>query len=141
MRYSAVHDVEHPLGEGCVVRGTHERKGRTKWLEPGRSPLRQLHYGRIILDPGDDPIRFQNGTHETGLICLKGGATVVLGDQHIDVEPYDSLYIPRASDIEIQSSDQGCDLAEISAPVDAHYPLRIIRYADIQRDPGLHFKT
>ena len=141
MRHSAVHDVEHPLGESCVVRRTHQRKGRTTWLEPGRSPLSQLHHGRIILDSDDDPIRFKNGTHETGLICLKGRATVLLPDHHIDVQPYDSIYIPRDSDIEVRPSSAGCDLAELSAPVDAHYPLRIVRYADVQRDPGLHFKT
>src|SRR5438132_10053533 len=50
MRYNAVHDVEQQIGAGsCVVRATHARKGRTMWLEPGRSPMTQLHYGRIIL--------------------------------------------------------------------------------------------
>jgi len=142
MRHSAVHDMEREIvPESCVVRRTHAQKGRTSWLKPGPSPVSQLHYGRIILDPGGDPIQFENGTHETGLICLKGGASVLAGDQHIDIQPYDSLYIPRDSDITVRPGNKGCDLAEISAPVDARYPLRVVRYAEIQRDPSLHFKT
>jgi 5-deoxy-glucuronate isomerase len=142
MRHNAVHNVEHKIGaESCVVRGTHVRKGRTIWLEPGRSPMSQLHYGRIILDRGDAPVRFGNNDHETGLICLKGAAIVSVAGQSFELGPYDSLYIPRDSELEVKPGLEGCDLAEVSAPVEKRYPLRFVRYADIQRDPSLHFKT
>ena len=43
-----------PITEaGCVRRGTHLQKGRTLSLVPGDAAVRQLHYGRIILDSGE----------------------------------------------------------------------------------------
>src|SRR5258706_14798228 len=117
MRYNAVHNVEQQIeAESCVVRGTHARKGRNIWLEPGRSPMSQLHYGRIILDPCDAPVRFGNHHQETGLICLKGVATVSVAEQTFELVPYDSLYIPRDSEMEVKAEPDGCDLAEVSAP-------------------------
>ena len=62
--------------ESCVVRNTNSRKGRTRSIAPGATSARHLHYGRIILDAGDEPIRLSTAEHETSLICLKGGATV-----------------------------------------------------------------
>lgn len=54
----------------CVVRGTDRNKGRTSAVAPGLTATRYryLHYGRIILQPDDEAIRFEIGTHETGLI-------------------------------------------------------------------------
>ena len=51
---------------------------------------------------------------------------------------YDAIYIPRNSDIEVACAAT-CDLAEVSAPVDHDYPLQFVPYADVERDPGLHF--
>lgn len=36
---------------------------------------------------------------------------------------------------------EGCDLAEISAPVEKRYPVQFVSFQEIQRDPGLHFKA
>ena len=33
----------------------------------------------------------------------------------------------------------GCDIAEIAAPVEQRYPVQFVRFADVQKDPGLHF--
>ena len=103
--------------------------------------MTQLHYGRIILDAGEAAVRFANLDHETGLICLKGGAIVSVAGESFELVPYDSLYIPRDSELEVKPGLDGCDLAEVSAPVEKRYPLRFVRYADVQGDPGLHFKT
>jgi len=136
------HIVEHEIdAESCVIRGSDSTAGRTQWLEPGRWPVRQLHYGRIVLKPGDAALRFETGTRETGLICLKGQASVRVGSEPFDVTPYDAIYAPRESSIEVIAGANGCDLAELSAPVEGTYPLRFVRFADVQRDPGLHFKT
>ena len=51
----------------CVVKGTHKAKGRTNSVSPGATASRNLFYGRIIIEAGDAPIAFENGTHETGL--------------------------------------------------------------------------
>jgi 5-deoxy-glucuronate isomerase len=125
----------------CFVRGTHAKKGRTEWLSPASGAVRELHYGRIILDPGAEPVRFRNSGHETGLICLNGRAEVKAGGSKFSLGLYDSVYVPRDSQIEVRASQEGCDLAEISAPVDNSYPLQFIPYAGVKADPGLHFKT
>jgi len=105
-----------PIAAGdCVVRGTHRQKGRTEWLAPGRYAVRQLHYGRVILD-GGQAITFNTGERETGLIALGGAATVTVNERIFRLTPYDALYVPRATAVCV-STAEGCDLAEVSAPV------------------------
>ena len=134
--------IEQMIEEkGCVVRGTDRNKGRTRAVAPGSTAARYLHYGRIILGAADEPIRFENGTHETGLIALKGRALVRILGESFQLAPYDSLYIPRGSKIEVRATAEGCDLAEISAPVESHYPVEFVPFAAVERDPGLHFKA
>ena len=125
----------------CVVRNTAARKGRTRAVTPGATAARQLHYGRVILDAGDAAVRFDTGGLETGLICLGGRATVRAEDQSYDMTPYDALYVPRGATVEIAPGPSGCDLAEIAAPVDRVHPVQFVRYADVQKDPGLHFQA
>ena len=124
--------------ETCVVKGTHKNKGRTISVAPGKTASRNLHYGRIILEAGDQPLAFETAYRETGLICLNGSATVAAGSEKFDMERYDSLYIPRDSRLEVSTS-VGCDLAEISAPVEKQYPLQFVSFADVRKDPALHF--
>jgi 5-deoxy-glucuronate isomerase len=127
--------------ESCVVRNTDAHKGRTLTVTPEATAARHLYYGRIILEAGDQPIKFATGEHETSLICLKGQATVKVGENSFELGRYDALYIPRDSDVEVAALSEGCDLAEISAPVAKQYPLQMVAFADVQRDPALHFKT
>jgi len=124
----------------CFIRGTHAKKGRTEWLSPKSGAVRELHYGRIILDADAAPVRFENGDQETGLICLSGEAEVKARGSVSTLGLYDSLYVPRDSSIEI-TTQKGCDLAEISASVEHSYPLQFVPYASVKSDPGLHFKT
>jgi 5-deoxy-glucuronate isomerase len=125
----------------CVVRATHTRKGRTRALDPATTAARHLHYGRVILDTGEAPLRFPTGTHETGLVALRGRAEVRAGGRSFDLAPYDALYVPRDSEVEVRPGNEGCDLAEFSAAVERPYPLQFVAWADVQKDPGLHFKA
>jgi 5-deoxy-glucuronate isomerase len=122
----------------CVVKGTHKAKGRTISVSPDATASRNLFYGRIIIDPGEAPIAFENATHETGLICLNGSASVTTGDSTFTLNRYDALYVPRDSKITV-SSDSGADIAEVSAPVEKQYPLQFVAFNDIRKDPSLHF--
>lgn len=122
----------------CVVKGTHKQKGRTNSVSPGATASRNLYYGRVRIDAGDAPIEFENQTHETGLICLNGTADVSTGDSSFNLGRYDALYIPRDSKIRVEAAD-GCDLAEISAPVEIRYPLQYVSFTEIRKDPALHF--
>lgn len=119
-----------------------EKKGRTNWLAPDSSPLQHLHYGRIILDPSDQPVRFNNPLIETGLVCLSGKADIeIVGASSFALSLYDALYVPRDSEIVVTSSSEGCDLAEISAPVEQRYPVRFVSFETVRQDPALHFHT
>jgi 5-deoxy-glucuronate isomerase len=126
--------------ETCVVRNTASRKGRTVAVSPGKTAARHLHYGRIILDPASQ-LSFDTGPRETGLICLKGAATVRTEGATHPMKPFDSLYVPRDARIEIESGASGVDFAELSAPVTSRHPLQFVSYDDVQKDSGLHFRA
>ena len=125
----------------CIVRNTAAKKGRTRSVAPGTTAARHLHYGRIILDAGDAAIHVEPGSHETGLVCLKGHGFVRVAGQTFEVTPYDSIYIPRETPFDVAPAGEGCDLAELSAHVDNPYPLQFVSFAEVQKDPGLHFTT
>lgn len=125
----------------CIVRDTAARKGRTSAVSPGATASRFLHYGRIILDPGDAPVSFDTAERETGLICLHGPAIVIVDSTTYELDTYDALYVPRTTHVTISAATARCDLAEIAAPVTARHPIQLVRFADVQQDPGLHFET
>jgi 5-deoxy-glucuronate isomerase len=122
----------------CVVKETHKTKGRTASVAPGATASRNLFYGRVIIDAGDEPIAFENGTHETGLICLNGYGSVTTGGEIFQMNRYDALYIPRDSKIEV-SSDSNFDLAEISSPVENKYRLQFVKFDEVRKNESLHF--
>ena len=124
--------------ETCVVKGTNSSKGRTTSVAPGKTASRNLFYGRIIIEAGDAPIAFESAERETGLICLNGIANVTTGEGDFVLSRYDAIYIPRDSNVTI-STDAGCDLAELAAPVDNKYPTRFVSFTDVRKDPALHF--
>jgi len=123
----------------CIVRDTASRKGRTRAVAPGTTASRHLHYGRIILDANETPLTFATGGFETALIGLGGAATVVAEGQTFSLGKYDALYVPRLAEITVTPGSSGCDLAEIAAPVTKTHPVQFVAFADVQRDPGLHF--
>ena len=125
----------------CIVRNTGAQKGRTHFVVPGTKASRQLRYGRIILDAHNPPLRFETNEFEVGLIALAGSGSVRVGDTVTVLDRYDALYVPRDSSIEVSAGPQGCDLAEVAAPVMKRHALQVVRFADVQRDPGLHFQT
>jgi len=125
----------------CIVRNTAAKKGRTRTVTPGQTAARHLHYGRIILEGHDAPVRVDPGTHETGLICVKGRAKVAVGRDRYELGRYDALYVPRASAFEVQPGREGCDLVELSAQVEGRHPIQFVSFEAIQKDPGLHFRS
>ena len=134
MPLSAIHS------NTCIVRNTAARHGRTRSVAPGTTAMRELNYGRIILDAGER-LTVDPSDYETGLICLKGAATLNAGGHTFAVSPYDTLYVPRDTAFEVKADAAGCDFAELSAKVERQYPLQFVRFADVQKDPGLHFRA
>lgn len=126
--------------EKMVFRKTNSNVGRQVSVSPDNSTMRHLSYGRIILNGAQPAASFATGNRETGLICLSGEATVKTGATETQVGQYDGIYIPRDSAVEVRTRT-GVDIAEFSADVENRYPLRIVRYAEISKDPGLKFST
>lgn len=125
--------------ETCFVPATHQGTGRRPAVAPGTTAARYLHYGRITLGPVDPALTFRNEDHESGLVCLNGAATVTTRGESFQLTRYDSLYVPRDSEITVQTDGaNGCDLAEISAPVANQYPLKFVAFSDVRKDPKLH---
>jgi 5-deoxy-glucuronate isomerase len=132
--------VAYPLSEeACVRRGTNRAKGRTCSLAPGSAAVRHLHYGRIILDAGNAPLSFATAERETGLICLRGQAAVDVSGQRFELTPYDAVYAPRDSQVLVTPGAEGCDLAEIAAPVKGTYPVQFVPFAKVRENSALHF--
>jgi 5-deoxy-glucuronate isomerase len=126
--------------EGLIFRGTNRRKGRHLAVTPQNSLMRHLNYGRIILDKETPRAAFGTGVLETGLICLAGECTVAAGGATHEVGRYDSIYLPRDTEVEIKT-ETSVDLVECSAEVERKYPLQVVRYSDVERDGSLKFKT
>jgi len=123
-----------------IFRRTNRELGRHVSVTPANSTNKHLAYARIILNRSKPSASFSTGNRETGFVCLSGEATVKVGTETVAMGQYDAVYIPRDSSVEV-ASPSGVDIAEFSADVEKHYPLQIVRYAEIAKDPGLHFRT
>jgi len=124
--------------EKMVFRKTNAKSGRHLAVTPKNSTMRHLSYGRIILDSSQSRVVFSNGCRETGLICLAGMGVVKVAGSEFELGQFDAIYIPRDSAIEVFTKSS-VDFAEFSADVKGKYPLKVIRYADVARDPGMKF--
>jgi len=123
-----------------VFRGTNGHVGRRLAVTPENSSMRHLSYGRIILNRRKPSDSFSTGERETGLICLSGRASIKVNDTSLALEPYDSLYIPRDCSVDVRT-DATADVAEFSAPVTDRYPLQLVKFAEMEKDPGLKYST
>jgi len=124
--------------ETCFVPGTDKGSGRRLSVTPAKTAARFLNYGRITIGAADAPVHFENNDHETGLVCLKGEARVSTNRETFALSQYDAVYIPRESEIEVASSNDGCDIAEVSASVARKYPIKFVSYRDVRANPKLH---
>src|SRR5215469_14130595 len=86
-----------------VFRKTNAKTGRQVAVTPQNSTMRHLAYGRIILNSSAPSASFSSAGRETGLICLSGRATVKTGGAQYELRPYDAIYIPRDSKIEVST--------------------------------------
>ena len=123
-----------------IFRKTNSQKGRNLSITPENSAMKHLIYGRIILDQSVPRVSFSTGTLETGLICLAGECTINAAGQTHRIDQHDSIYLPRDTEVEI-TTESSVDLVECSSEVDNQYPLQVVRYADVENDGSLKFKT
>ena len=126
--------------EKMIFRNTRGHIGRQVAVRPENSSTRHLCYGRIILNQSHARESFSNGDRETGLVCLDGEAVLKVDSQEIALGRLDAVYILRDSQVEVETKST-VDLAEFSADVSGKYPLQIVRYSDVEKNPGLNFNT
>jgi 5-deoxy-glucuronate isomerase len=132
--------LDQAMIDKMVFRKTNAHEGRHISVSPENSTMKHLAYGRIILNSATPSVSFANGNRETGLICLSGAATVKTGGTETKLAQYDAIYIPRDSSVGV-STDSAVDIAEFSSDVEKKYPLQIVRYAEISKDPGMKFSA
>jgi 5-deoxy-glucuronate isomerase len=107
---------------------------------PDNSTMKHLAYGRIILDAETPSAKFSTGGREVGLICMSGAGAISAEGRRHEITRYDSIYLPRDTEVEVTTAG-AVDLVECSAEVDTRYPLQVVRYAEVERDPALRFRT
>jgi len=126
--------------EKMIFRNTNVHTGRRIAVTPKNSLTEHLAYGRIILNPSKSAESFSTEDRETGLICLSGEATIAIDSEKLQLGQFDAVYIPRDSSVAITTTSK-VDLAEFSADVAHRYPLQVVRYSEVEGNPGLNFDT
>jgi 5-deoxy-glucuronate isomerase len=121
-----------------IFSGTASKLGRHVAVNPQNSALAHLGYGRIRLDREVSRETFETGVRETALLCMKGACRVAVDGATYDLDTYDAIYVPRDSKVEVSTAGE-VDLVEVSADVTGKYPLQVVRYADVKKDPALKF--
>jgi Uncharacterized enzyme involved in inositol metabolism len=120
--------------------GTASQRGRRVAVTPKNSVMAHLCYGRIRLDAQLARVAFATDDRETALMCMKGACKITVGGTPYDLDTYDAIYIPRGSAVEVTTAGE-VDLVECAADVQGDYPLQLIRYAEVKKDPTLKFTT
>jgi 5-deoxy-glucuronate isomerase len=121
-----------------IFRNTASHKGRRLSVSPDNSSMRHLHYGRILLDEDVRRVRFETHGREVVLICLSGECFVRVGNRLETIGPFDSVYVPRGSAVEVETKHRA-DLVECGAAVEGTYPFQVVRYEDVKNDSSLKF--
>jgi 5-deoxy-glucuronate isomerase len=125
-----------------IFSGTASRRGRHLSVTPANSEMAHLHYGRIILGPGEPRAAFSTEGRETALLSMRGGCSITVDGTRYDIGLHDAIYIPRGSAVEVDVGSSGeVDLVECAADVSGTYPLQVIRYAELSADPKLKFRA
>jgi 5-deoxy-glucuronate isomerase len=123
-----------------IFSGTASHRGRKISVSPANSELAHLNYGRIRLDKEQPSTTFDTEGRETAFICMRGSCTVTVDDAAHAIDTYDGMYIPRGSHVEVTTSSE-VDLVECSAEVKGTYPVQVVRYSDVKKDPALKFRA
>lgn len=120
-----------------LFKNTAEKKGRNIVITPKNSTLEYLSVGRIILEDSTNEISFASAESEISLICLKGNGAVSVDGKIFNVEQYDTIYIPRDSQVVVQTNT-AVDFAECSAPVTMKFEPAMVKFNQVKNDDKQH---
>ena len=123
-----------------IFSGTASRRGRHISVTPANSVMAYLHYGRIILAPDEPRVAFATEGRETALLSMRGACSITVDGTRYDIGLHDAIYIPRGSAVVVETTGE-VDLVECAADVSGDYPLQVVRYADLAKDPKLKFRA
>jgi 5-deoxy-glucuronate isomerase len=123
-----------------IFSGTASRLGRTVSVTPANSEVAYLHYGRIILNASQPRVAFGTEGRETALLSLRGSCAVVVDGERHELGLHDAIYVPRGRNVVVETTGE-VDLIECAAEVSGDYPLQVIRYADLLKDPKRRFRA
>jgi len=126
------------LNTQLIFSGTASHLGRAVAVSPKNSAMAHLCYGRIRLRQELSALSFETGERETALLCMAGSCQITVSGKPYALDTYDAIYIPRDSNVGVSTAGE-VDLVECAADVTGTYPLQIIRYADVAKDPTLKF--
>lgn len=133
--------VSQPQLEKMIFRGTNQHTGRQISVTPQNSTNRRLYYGRTILNESNSRVSFNTEDRETALICLSGEAAVQAAGKTFHFKQYDSIYIPKGSQVDVSTSSK-VDFAEFSSnEIEGAYPLQFVPYSGIANDSTLKFSA
>jgi 5-deoxy-glucuronate isomerase len=123
-----------------VFRRTHAHKGRQLAVTPQNSAMKELSYGRIVLDASVPAVELETGGDEVALIGMGGQATATVDGQAYAIGKFDTLYVPRGKQVAV-ASEATADIAECRAPITGTYPIQYVPYAEVEKNPGLKFQA
>ena len=126
--------------KGLIFSGTASKLGRNIAVSPKNSVLAHLQYGRVRLNSEVPRVSFETGERETALLCMRGACRVTVNGATYDLDLHDAIYAPRGSALEVSTSTE-VDLVELSADVTGDYPVQLVRYSDVVKDPALKFRA
>jgi 5-deoxy-glucuronate isomerase len=124
------------MANAWLFRGTHRVEGRKRIIHQYNTGLEFLRYGRVVFGDKGGSSDVDSQDEEIGFVCLKGSGNIKVEGKTFPLGKYDALYVPRESHCRITS--QGAfDLAEVAAPSSKKYPVQIVRFGEIKKDPDL----
>jgi 5-deoxy-glucuronate isomerase len=123
-----------------IFSGTASRVGRTIAVSPANSGLAYLHYGRTILNATQPRVAFATEGRETALLVMRGACALTVDGERHELGLHDAIYVPRNRNVTVETAGE-VDLVECAAEVSGDYPLQVIRYADLVKDPKRKFKA
>ena len=124
------------MANAWLFRKTHQLQGRRRIIHQYNTGLEFLRYGRIVFGKGGEKVDIDSQDEEIGFVCLGGGGSIQVANQTYSLGKYDALYLPRESRC-IVSSNGAFDLAEVAAPSSKKYPIQLVRFEEVKKNPDL----
>ena len=124
------------MSHAWLFRKTHRVQGRRRIVHQYNTDLEYLRYGRIILGKEGGRLDVDSQEEEIGLVCLGGSGAIHVEGKDYPLGKFDALYLPRETRCTL-SSKGDLDLAECAAPSSRDYPVQLVRFEEVLKNPKL----